>query len=111
MGVAMKRPREIARRETPAWSALRLAGGATIEAYFEQGQAWQPIAECLAAPRADRKATAKFILRAIEHHQSTRLLVPEAVAALELCLECQGLSWAAEHDAEIVLARARKLGW
>ncbi len=33
----------------------------------------------------------------------------ELIAALELCLQCEGLTWEAEHDAEIVVSRAKRL--
>jgi hypothetical protein len=34
-----------------------------------------------------------------------RSAIRELVAALELCLECDGLSWEAEREADILIAR------
>jgi hypothetical protein len=35
-------------------------------------------------------------------------LILDLIAALELCLECEGLTWEAEHDATIMVARAKR---
>jgi hypothetical protein len=35
-------------------------------------------------------------------------LLTEAIAALELCLECSGLTWEAEQAADIVVARYKR---
>lgn len=37
-------------------------------------------------------------------------LIGELATALELCLACDGhLTWSAEHDARLILERARKI--
>lgn len=35
-------------------------------------------------------------------------LIKQMADTLELMLECEGLTWEAEHEAEILIARARK---
>jgi len=42
--------------------------------------------------------------------EETRELFEEALVALELCLECEGLSWEAEHEAEAVCNKLRRYG-
>lgn len=107
----MRKTRKTPDKPVPSWSALRRAGEGTIEAYIETSRAWEPIVEITAIGLVakDRRATASLIIDALDRYQRNRVLIPHMIAALELCLECEGLSWAAEHDAEIVLKRAKAL--
>lgn len=90
-------------------TALRSTEDGTIEAYDDAAQMWQPVMRCMASAQLDKKATADFILHVLKQHEQSATLIPQLIAALELCLESTSLSWAAEHDAEIVLARAKAM--
>ena len=107
----MRRTRKTPDKPVPNWSALRRAGEGTIEAYIEASRTWEPIVEITAIGfvAKDRRATASLIIDALDRYQRNRVLIPHMIAALELCLECEELSWAAEHDAEIVLKRAKAM--
>jgi len=78
-----------------------------IEAYVEAAGDWQSVAEVRQTAFIDAEATAQFIVRAINDYEKNKISIEELMNALELCLTCSGLTWEAEHDAEIALARAR----
>jgi hypothetical protein len=41
-------------------------------------------------------------------NEATSHLLSEAIAALELCLECSGLTWEAEQAADAVVSRYKR---
>jgi hypothetical protein len=41
--------------------------------------------------------------------EKLRPLIGEMIAALELCLECEGLTWEAEQAADTVLRRVKTM--
>jgi hypothetical protein len=91
------------------WSCRRQPDGAVvvIEAYVEAAGDWQPIAVVKQTAFIDAERTAAFIAKAVNDYGSNRTLIAEMAAALTLCLKCSGLTWEAEHEAEILIARAR----
>lgn len=68
---------------------------------------WETIAKIEQTAGVDAEATANFIAKAVNDYEKTQSLVDELVAALEPCVACGGLSWEAEHDADMALAHAR----
>ena len=89
------------------WSCRRAADHMAIEAYVEAAGDWQKVAQVRQTAFIDAEATANFIVRAVNDYEKNRFSIDELMSALELCLECEGISWEAEHDAEIALARSR----
>lgn len=59
------------------------------------------------APGIDAKATADFIVGLVNNQDKTEHLINEMTSALEICLESNSISWAAEHDADIALKLVR----
>ena len=45
----------------------------------------------------------------IDDLEKLRPLIDEMIAALELCLECEGLTWEAEQAADTVVRRAKTM--
>src|SRR5262249_29441068 len=91
--------------ETP-WNAVHKNNISTIEAYIEEISDWQPVAEVKQTASIDAAPNADFIVRAVNSYEDNRSLIRSMIAALELCLESKGLSWEAEQEAEIIIARA-----
>ena len=80
-------------------------GSALVEAYSPALKGWAVVAE--------GKDTAEFgpdvaalIVGAVNSGKDNEDVRAELVAALETCLECEGLDFAAEHDAEVALRKA-----
>lgn len=83
----------------------RRGNTALIEGYFPALGNWVVMAEAHDTPQLSASDVAKLIVGAINRKEQNDVF-DELVAALKLCLECDGLSWEAEHDAEIALRRA-----
>ena len=68
----------------------------------------QLVATIWAAPGSEAALIAKRIVRAVNGHGEDIDLIAEMGIALDLCLKCDGqLTWSTEHDAQIVLDRAK----
>lgn len=78
-----------------------------IEAYSPLTGQREIVAEIPSASGFPAEATAEFIVYAVNTMQQQKRLISEMTLALEMCLECEGLTWSAELDAEIVLRRAK----
>lgn len=67
------------------------------------------IAEIRDAAGVDAADLAGLIVRAVNAYEKHLDLIDEMAIAIELCLECEGrLTWTAEHDAQVVVARAKQ---
>lgn len=91
----------------PPWSCRDGEGGIEIEAYNEETGDWVVIAKTVPAPGIDPKPNADFLLRAVNNYDRDRQVIAELISALEMCIGCDKLSWEAEQEASIVLARAK----
>lgn len=56
------------------------------------------------------KFTAEMVVTAMNERYHLSQLVREMAIVLEMCLDSEKLSWEAEHDGQIVLAKARSIG-
>lgn len=90
------------------WSCVHYPDRSEIEAYVEAAGDWEIIAEVRQTAHVAAEATANFIIRVVNDYEKTQHLINEMTAALENCLECEGLNWSAEHDAEVALRRAKQ---
>ncbi len=90
------------------WRVTHGKESSTIEAYVKATERWEMIGTIRQAEHIDHKANADFIVRAVNDDEKHKALIAEMLYALELCLECEGLSWAAEFDAHIVVERAKQ---
>lgn len=92
------------------WNALHRRDCSVIEAYVECAGDWETVAEVRPTGHIDVEATANYIVRAVNDYGFNRPFIDELVAALEMCLECDGLTWEAEHEADVLVRRARERG-
>ncbi len=88
------------------WNAVHRRDCSLIEAYVEGLGDWQTVAEVRPTGHIDVEETANFIVRAVNDYQLNNEFIDELVAALELCLESKGLTWEAEHEADVLIRRA-----
>lgn len=89
------------------WTCVHHPDRSEIQAYVEGSGDWQTIAEIRTAGFVDAEPTAEYIKRAVNDYEKNKVLIAELVDALRLCLDCSGLTWEAEHDGEIAIARAQ----
>jgi hypothetical protein len=92
------------------WSCQHHPEYSEIEAYIEAFGPRKIVVEVRSAAGVEARAVTRFIVEAVNGYARTRQLAGEMMAALETCLEGESLSWSAEHDAEVVLRRAREMG-
>lgn len=97
------------RRKPPAppWSCQHYRTRSVLRARHDANGPWFPVAEIRASADVNPRATARFLAACVNSHATQQRLISELTAVLETCLDCQGLDWAAEHDAEVVLGRVR----
>lgn len=92
------------------WVCAHRAESSEIRVYTPITGDWETIASIHDAKGIDAEATAEFVVGAINNYSRMQELVRETVAALENCLDCgERLTWEAEHDAQVVLMRAKKM--
>ncbi|HUY67998.1 MAG TPA: hypothetical protein VMV79_01695 [Alphaproteobacteria bacterium] len=90
------------------WSCAQRADGVwEIEATSPASGRREVIAEIRPAKGLPPPRLAAFIVEAVNDMPKRACLIEEMRLALEMCLECEGLDWSAEHDAEIVLRHAK----
>jgi hypothetical protein len=82
-------------------------GKSLIQAHSLATGQRETILEALPTAEHSAQEIAELIVQAVNAHATRERLIEEMTAALEICLECETLDWAAEHDAEIVLRRAK----
>lgn len=90
------------------WSCVHRPDGSKIEAYVEITGDWETIAHVPEAKGINAEATAGFIVKAVNDYDRHRQIIAELITALELCMECEDLTWEAEQEAELVLRRVRQ---
>jgi hypothetical protein len=89
------------------WSCIHGQGNSVIRGFVPASGDLQPVIEISTTAFLDAKLTAELIAAAVNAFNKHQTVIAELTAALELCLACDNLSWEAEHDAEIALARAK----
>ncbi len=90
------------------WSCRHHADVSEIFAYTEPNGVPQVIAETFSLPGANAKHNAEAIVHAVNGHEQTKELMAQMLNALELCLDCGGLTWEAEQEAESVYKKLKK---
>lgn len=104
---AVKKPRKPAYTLEP-WSRVHQDGIWKIETYSMATGKREVVAEIRQSAGFSAEAIADYIVNAVNNLEKREHLIGEMIAALELCLECEGITWEAEHDAEIALRHARQ---
>jgi hypothetical protein len=83
-------------------------GSALVEAYSPALKGWAVVAEGKDTAELSGQDVAALIVGAVNSGKDNEDVRAELIAALETCLDCEGLDFAAEHDAEVALRKAGK---
>jgi hypothetical protein len=67
------------------------------------------IAETFNAQGFEATTTAEQIVLAVNQHDKLRGIVSEMLTALDMCLECDDLTWESEQEARVVGKKARQI--
>ena len=93
------------------WSCNHYPTYSEIEAYLPSTGEHEIIADIHDSKGVDAEVLAGLIARAINSFEKNHDMVEQMTAALELCLECdECLTWEAEHEAQALLNRAKRMG-
>lgn len=90
------------------WSYRHYPDRCEIEAYVEASGDWETIVEIRQTAFIDAEVTATFIVHVVNDRERMQNLINEMAAALELCIESKGLTWAAEQAVDVCLSRAKQ---
>ena len=90
------------------WSCIHQPDKSQVAVYNKTTGKYEIIFETRATASHSAETIAEFVTRTVNSLIQRETVINEMRAALELCLECDGLSWAAEHDADIALRLAKK---
>ena len=91
------------------WSYQHHDVGSHIHAYIEGLGEWVVVAETQQAGPVNAAKIAEQIVSAVNVSDRYRTLLAEMAAAIDACLDCDGLDFTAEHDGEVTLAKYREL--
>ena len=91
------------------WTCRHRVDGSEILAYVMAQDGLAAIAETKAFVGVNARANAELIVRSVNGFEQCRPLLAELSSTLELCLESGSLNWEAEQEAEIVLAKAKRI--
>jgi hypothetical protein len=93
------------------WSCNHFPTFSEIEAYLPITGSWEIIADIHDTRGVDAEILASLITRSVNGYEKSREMIAQMIEAIELCLECsEGLTWEAEHEAQVVLGRAKGMG-
>ena len=93
---------------TMPWSCNHHPTFSEIEAYIPITGDFEIIADIHDTRGVDAEVVAGLITRAVNDYERNHDMIAQMTYAIELCLECrEGLSWEAEHDADIVFRKIR----
>jgi hypothetical protein len=98
-------PVKASSKATTPWACQHRDDGSVIDAYIEGVGEWATIAQTLPVEGTNPKDVAEQIIRAVNSYEKQQSMLAEMVMTLKLCLECDGITWEAEHDAEILINR------
>ena len=112
-------PKSLKPKKTPAasrsfyatqpWKCRHLKTRSEILVYVEASGVWEKIATVQATAGASAETAAEFIMQAINASQQSQSALREAMEALELCLEEDGLTFSSEQVAERSVNAIKKL--
>ena len=93
------------------WSCNHHPTFSEIVAYVPITGDWEIIADIHDTRGVDAEIVAGLIVRAVNDYDRNCDMIEQMAAAIELCLECGDcLTWEAEHEAQAILSRARRIG-
>ena len=92
------------------WQCHNSKDHSEITAYVEASGIWEVVAIIRQTAGASAAAMAEFITRLVNDNQKNKDLLREAMEALELCLEEEGLTFSSEQAADRVITRIKMGG-
>jgi len=92
-------------KATTPWACQHSDDASAIDAYIEGVGEWATIARTQPVDGVNPQEIAEQIIRAVNLYEKQQSMLAEMVMTLKLCLECEGITWEAEHDAEILINR------
>jgi hypothetical protein len=93
------------------WSCNHHPTFSEIEAYIPITGNFEIIADIHDSKGVDAEIVAGLLVRAVNIYEKNNDMIAQMVAAIERCLTCADcLTWEAEHEAQVVLKRAREMG-
>ncbi len=91
------------------WICKHNVESSDIEAYSFTTGSLQIIASTRKAKNIDARQNAEYIIQAVNNYDKNLALISELICALDMCLANERLTWEAEQEAEIVVARAKRI--
>lgn len=89
------------------WKCIHHRDYSEITAYVEASGQWEIVATIQTNAGASSEAIANFICGTVNNNQQNKNLLQEAMEALEICLEDEGLTFSSEQAADRVLTRIK----
>jgi len=90
------------------WRPLYFRSHAELEAYNMVSGMRQVVAEVLPGQGVNPSSVADYMANSLNDAAALNELVQHMALALEHCMTTGALDWAAEHEADIMLRRAKK---
>lgn len=87
------------------WAIHNQKDGSNIDAYIDAIGEWATIARTMPVEGVNPQEVAEQIIHAVNNYEKQEAMLGEMVMTMKLFLECDGISWEAEHDADILLRR------
>ena len=93
------------------WSCNHYPERSEIVVYLPSTGKHEVIADLCDGAGIDAEVLAGLIARAVNSFEKSHDMIEQMTAAIELCLSCaECLSWEAEHDAQAILNRVKRMG-
>ncbi|HUY67919.1 MAG TPA: hypothetical protein VMV79_01285 [Alphaproteobacteria bacterium] len=92
---------------TKPWSCTNFGEQSEIDAYVDATGTWETIATIQPVAAIDAEDIASFITNTINTYEKTQRLIQKMRAALELALECEGLSEETTQYIEAILEETK----
>lgn len=91
------------------WESRHYNDHSEIIAYVEVSENWESVLTVHTTSGKGHETTAEFILAIIHEHQRKQGVLKDALDALELCLEEDGLTFSSEQAAERAVAKIKRV--
>lgn len=98
-------PVEQSAKPVSSWACQSTQDGVAIDAYIDAMGEWATVARVKSVDGVDAQAIAEQIVQSANGYEKQQALMAEMVMTMKMFLECKGISWEAEHDAEILIHR------
>jgi hypothetical protein len=91
------------------WACQHYPDHSEVKAYVPASGIWETVADVRRTAGASAETMADYLMYVVNNHEKMREMMGDMIAALELCLQTEGLTWEAEREAEITVRRAKEI--